>query len=84
MNYSGVVLSGSSRFLEKRCIESGRTIPLYSAKYGSIASFRNILVHGYDSIDHTIVWGIIEEDLGKLLENVKRLIEEEDRTDRRT
>lgn len=49
-------------------------------EHRNIASFRNILVHGYDNIDHTIVWGIIEEDLGKLLEDVERLIEEEDRT----
>ena len=49
-------------------------------EYRNIASFRNILVHGYDSIDHAIVWGIIEEDLGKLLEDIERLIEEEDRT----
>jgi uncharacterized protein with HEPN domain len=37
-------------------------------------SFRNILVHGYDSIDDRIVWGIIEEDLGNLLEDVEGLI----------
>ena len=53
-------------------------------EHRNIASFRNILVHGYDSIDHTIVWGIIEEDLGKLLEDVERLTEEEDRTTRRS
>jgi hypothetical protein len=43
----------------------------------SIISFRNILAHGYDSIDHRIVWDIIEEDLGKLLEDVQRLLEED-------
>jgi uncharacterized protein with HEPN domain len=42
--------------------------------------FRTILAHGYDSIDNRIVWGIIEEDLGKLLEDVQRLLAEEDRT----
>jgi uncharacterized protein with HEPN domain len=31
-------------------------------------SFRNILAHGYDSIDDQIVWAIIEDDLGNLLE----------------
>lgn len=53
-------------------------------EHRNIASFRNILVHGYDSIDHAIVWGIIEEDLGKLLEDVERLIEEADTTSGRT
>jgi uncharacterized protein with HEPN domain len=40
-------------------------------------SFRNILAHGYDSLDNRIVWGIVEEDLGKLLEDVERLLEAE-------
>lgn len=49
-------------------------------EHRNIVSFRNTLAHGYDSIDNRIVWGIIEEDLGKLLEDVERLIAEEDRT----
>jgi uncharacterized protein with HEPN domain len=49
-------------------------------EHRTIVSFRNILVHGYDSIDNRIVWGIIEEDLGKLLEDVERLLVEENRT----
>jgi uncharacterized protein with HEPN domain len=40
----------------------------------SIISFRNILVHGYDSIDTRIVWGIIEENLDNLREDVEKLI----------
>jgi len=39
-----------------------------------IVSFRNILVHGYDSIDDRIAWGIIEEDLDRLLEDVTGLL----------
>jgi uncharacterized protein with HEPN domain len=31
-----------------------------------IISFRNILIHGYDTIDDRIVWGVIEEDLDNL------------------
>jgi uncharacterized protein with HEPN domain len=49
-------------------------------EHRNIVSFRNILAHGYDGIDNRIVWGIIEEDLGKLLEDVERLIAEKDRT----
>jgi uncharacterized protein with HEPN domain len=45
-------------------------------EHRNIISFRNILSHGYDSIDNRIVWGIIEEDLDKLLEDVETLIEE--------
>ncbi len=43
--------------------------------YRSIISFRNILAHGYDSIDDRIVWGIVEEDLGNLLQDIENLLE---------
>ena len=39
-----------------------------------IISFRNILVHGYDSIDDRIAWGIVEEDLDRLIEDVTKLL----------
>jgi len=45
-------------------------------KHRNIISFRNILIHGYNSVDNNIVWGIIEEDLYNLLEDVERLYEE--------
>jgi uncharacterized protein with HEPN domain len=40
-----------------------------------IISFRNILVHGYDSIDDRIVWGVIVEDLDHLLADIGRLLQ---------
>jgi uncharacterized protein with HEPN domain len=49
-------------------------------EHRNIVSFRSIPAHGYDSIDNRIVWGIIGEDLGNLLEDVGRLLAEEDRT----
>ncbi len=39
-----------------------------------IISFRNILTHGYDSVDDRIVWGIIEEDLERMLKDVNALL----------
>ena len=39
-----------------------------------IVSFRNILAHGYDSIDDLIVWSAIEEHLDNLVEDVNKLI----------
>lgn len=42
----------------------------------SIISFRNILAHGYDSIDLRIVWDIIEESLDTLYTDVDELLEE--------
>ncbi len=53
-------------------------------EHRSIVSFRNILIHGYDSIDNRIVWGIVEDSLGNLLEDVEQLLEEKDQTDRAT
>ncbi|MCF7818173.1 MAG: DUF86 domain-containing protein [Kiritimatiellales bacterium] len=42
--------------------------------YRSIISFRNILAHGYDSIDERVVWGIIEADLDNLIADTAKLI----------
>ena len=42
--------------------------------YRSIISFRNILAHGYDSVDERVVWGIIEADLENLIEDAGKLI----------
>jgi len=39
-----------------------------------IISFRNILIHGYDTIDNRIVWGVIQDELDRLLEDVGRLL----------
>ena len=40
-----------------------------------IVSFRNILVHGYDTIDDRIVWGVVEADLDEMIEDVERLLQ---------
>jgi uncharacterized protein with HEPN domain len=42
--------------------------------YRDIISFRNILIHGYDSIDDQIVWGVFQEDLPSLLEDVQTML----------
>ncbi len=43
-------------------------------EYREIISFRNILIHGYDSIDDQIVWDVIEEDLDNPIEDIKALL----------
>ena len=35
-------------------------------------SFRNILAHGYDSIDDELIWGIIEDDLPVLIDSIQK------------
>jgi uncharacterized protein with HEPN domain len=41
-----------------------------------IVAFRNILAHGYDAIDHEIVWHLIREELPGLLRLVEDLLAE--------
>ena len=39
-------------------------------------AFRNILAHGYDTMDHEIVWYLIRQDLPDLLQTVEGLLKE--------
>jgi len=39
-----------------------------------IISFRNILIHGYDVVEDTIVWDVITQDLLVLYKQVKNLL----------
>ena len=41
-----------------------------------IIAFRNILAHGYDAIDHEIVWQLIQTDLPTLLSVAESLLGE--------
>jgi len=46
------------------------------SEYSHIISFRNILIHGYDLVDHNKVWKVICDDLPTLQEQVKNLLQE--------
>ena len=37
--------------------------------------FRNVLIHGYASVDDRLVWGVIERDLSVLRLSLARLLE---------
>jgi uncharacterized protein with HEPN domain len=41
-----------------------------------IISFRNILIHGYDVIEDDVVWGVIQEKLSVLENQVESLLNE--------
>lgn len=41
-----------------------------------IISFRNILIHGYDIVDDTVVWDVVQQRLAVLLDEVNRLLSE--------
>jgi uncharacterized protein with HEPN domain len=44
--------------------------------YPQIIGFRNVVVHGYDSLEHAIVWGIIQNELPRLTERARALLDE--------
>lgn len=52
--------------------ETAQRIP----DYRRIIAFRNIIVHGYASVDDRIVWGVIEADLDMLRTSVASLLSE--------
>lgn len=39
-------------------------------------AFRNVLIHGYASIDDELVWGIVETQLSRLVQEVNSLLKE--------
>ena len=42
-----------------------------------IVAFRNILIHGYASVDDRLVWGVVESQLEPLLDVVAALFSED-------
>jgi uncharacterized protein with HEPN domain len=41
-----------------------------------IVAFRNVLIHGYASVDDRLVWGVVETDLPSLITTLDRLLAE--------
>jgi len=39
-----------------------------------IISLRNILIHGYDTIGDRVVWGVIREDLDRLIDDTRNIL----------
>ena len=46
------------------------------ADHKRIVAFRNLLIHGYDVVDHAEVWNIVTRHLPRLLERVRSLLAE--------
>ena len=44
------------------------------AQYPQIIAFRNILIHGYDLVDHALVWSTVQTQLPALLRDVQGLL----------
>ena len=39
-----------------------------------IVAFRNVLIHGYATVDDRLVWGVVERDVAGLLAALTRLL----------
>lgn len=50
------------------------------SEHRRIIGFRNVLIHGYDAVDHAITWRIIEEKLPVLLAELRVLLAAEPET----
>ncbi len=47
------------------------------AELPRVVGFRNVLIHAYATVDHRIVWGIVEADLMPLRGTLQRLLPQE-------
>ena len=46
-------------------------------KLSRIVAFRNVLIHGYASVDNKLVWGVVETHLSALRLALDRLLSDE-------
>lgn len=42
-----------------------------------IVAFRNILIHGYASVDNRLVWGVVKSQLQSLIDTLEELLTED-------
>jgi uncharacterized protein with HEPN domain len=48
------------------------------SEHRRIIAFRNVLIHGYNNVDHLLVWGVVESKLDALRRDVRTLLAESD------
>ena len=54
--------------------ETRRKLP--QIPWTDVVAMRNRLIHGYDSVDHDILWTTVSDDLPVLVDSIDRLIRE--------
>ena len=57
-----------------RLAKTDPTVAEQVADHRRIIAFRNILVHGYATVDDRIVWGVVETSLPVLMKSVDALL----------
>jgi uncharacterized protein with HEPN domain len=58
----------------KRLVQHDADSAARIGDYRQIIAFRNILIHGYDLVDHRLVWSTIEQQVPALLNDVAALL----------
>lgn len=61
-----------------RLHQTDSEVAALAGEVARIVAFRNILVHGYDMLDHEIVWQVIRDHLPTLVERTDALLSEPD------
>jgi uncharacterized protein with HEPN domain len=64
----------------RRLAQNDPTIAQNISAYAQIIAFRNILIHGYDQLDDSLVWGVIQRDVPLLLAEIVALLAKVDET----
>jgi len=47
-------------------------------EYQNIIGFRHVLVHGYDSLDPSTIWNVVETKLEGLAQNIESLLKKDE------
>ena len=80
MSYCDLPLSDSLKILGEALNQLSRLDPNMAEKIPElprIVAFRNILIHGYASVDDRLVWGVVESRLEPLLDVIAALLSED-------
>ena len=64
------IIGEAANKLLKIAPEYGQNIP----ELKSTVAFRNVLIHGYASVDPKLVWGVISRNLDGLIDNVRHAL----------
>jgi len=58
----------------KRLAQRDPQTAAHIGDFQQIIAFRNVLIHGYDLVDHALVWSTIENQVKTLLRDVEAVL----------